>query len=177
VPRKILVALDGSDHSAKALELAAETARAQSASISIVHVVTDRALSADERRMVEIEHLAAGRADPELGRLLDHRGDAELVVPALMARVRETERIAREAIGRRLLDDARTTLTKLGATIGELVLEAGDPGARIVATADRLGVDQIVIGARGRGALTGLVLGSVSQKVVHLAHCPCTIVK
>jgi nucleotide-binding universal stress UspA family protein len=46
-----------------------------------------------------------------------------------------------------------------------------------VATADRLGVDHIVIGARGRGALTGLVLGSVSQKVVHLAHCPCTIVK
>jgi nucleotide-binding universal stress UspA family protein len=56
-------------------------------------------------------------------------------------------------------------------------LRIGEPAAKIVEEAARLGVDAIVIGSRGMGAVGSLVLGSVALKVVHEATVPVTIVK
>jgi nucleotide-binding universal stress UspA family protein len=47
----------------------------------------------------------------------------------------------------------------------------------IAAYAAEQGCDAIVMGARGMGAVVGLVMGSVAQKVVHLAGVPVTLVK
>ncbi|BAF59220.1 MAG: universal stress protein [Pelotomaculum sp.] len=59
----------------------------------------------------------------------------------------------------------------------EGVIKVGNPAQEIVNFAREGGFKQIVIGSRGLGSLKGIVLGSVSLKVVHLADCPVTVVK
>lgn len=53
----------------------------------------------------------------------------------------------------------------------------GAVAEEINAYATRYGCDAIVMGTRGMGVVAGLVLGSVAQRVVHLATVPVTLVK
>ena len=53
----------------------------------------------------------------------------------------------------------------------------GQAAQEIVRLAAERGVDCIVMGTRGMNALGGLLLGSVAQRVVHLASVPVMLVK
>ena len=57
------------------------------------------------------------------------------------------------------------------------IIKEGDPSQTIVETAEGLGVDHIVMGARGLGRVKGMLLGSVSQKVINMSKIPITIIK
>lgn len=59
----------------------------------------------------------------------------------------------------------------------EGVVKVGNPAQAVVDFAREEGSDQIVVGSRGLGSLKGIVLGSVSSKIVQLAGCPVTVVK
>jgi nucleotide-binding universal stress UspA family protein len=59
----------------------------------------------------------------------------------------------------------------------ERLIEDGPPGAAICDVAKDRGVDVIVVGSRGRGAIKRAVLGSVSTHVVHNAPCPVLVVR
>ncbi|MFC0523421.1 universal stress protein [Pontibacillus salicampi] len=53
----------------------------------------------------------------------------------------------------------------------------GEPGPELIRYANEEAYDVIVMGSRGLNALQEMVLGSVSHKVSHGAHCPVMIVK
>lgn len=42
----------------------------------------------------------------------------------------------------------------------------------IAERARELGADAIVVGTRGHGPVAGLLLGSVTQRLLHIAECP-----
>jgi nucleotide-binding universal stress UspA family protein len=71
---------------------------------------------------------------------------------------------------------ARPVLT--GVVFGyEFVTLDGDPTREICETARKGHFELIVMGNRGHGLFTELLLGSVSQKVVQHAHCPVLIIR
>ncbi|HSP29279.1 MAG TPA: universal stress protein, partial [Ilumatobacteraceae bacterium] len=76
----------------------------------------------------------------------------------------------------RTCDDLRALVREeLGAGADRVDVEAGrGPAAPVLLGAARAGADMLVVGARGLGGFTGLLLGSVSQQCVE--HSPCPIV-
>jgi nucleotide-binding universal stress UspA family protein len=59
----------------------------------------------------------------------------------------------------------------------ETHLVEGRPGEDIVRESEDLDADLIVIGSHGQGVLTDILLGSVSQYVVHHARVPVCVVR
>lgn len=55
--------------------------------------------------------------------------------------------------------------------------EVGPLAETIVAVADRMRCDEIVMGTRGRTALADLLIGSTVTRVVHLTKVPVLLVK
>jgi nucleotide-binding universal stress UspA family protein len=56
-------------------------------------------------------------------------------------------------------------------------ISVGDPAEVIAAYLKSEGCDRIVMGSRGLGAVSGLVLGSVATKVLHLTEVPITLIR
>lgn len=56
-------------------------------------------------------------------------------------------------------------------------IKLGDPAEVLAALADELGCDHIVMGTRGLSAISGIVLGSVTRKILHLTRIPVICIK
>ena len=73
----------------------------------------------------------------------------------------------------RVLERARKRALRIGAIAIKLQCGWGDPAEVIIDAVRREKATILVVGRRGRGRLSGLLLGSISQKVASLA--PCTV--
>src|SRR5262249_7221256 len=73
---------------------------------------------------------------------------------------------ARHAVIGEILEAAADRAKRAGVTDIQSLSDHGDPAATIIKTAEREAVDLIVIGKRGLGGLSSLLLGSVSKAVV-----------
>jgi len=76
----------------------------------------------------------------------------------------------------RALERTQAVFKDAGFEVETVVME-GDAGRDIPQFASKEGFDHIVMGSKGTGSLSGVVFGSVANKVLHLATCPVIIIK
>jgi nucleotide-binding universal stress UspA family protein len=155
--QNIIVPIDGSPHAQLALDLSTDLAARYDAQLVLVHV------AGGGGKLPEDLYKAASRELQE--------DDGASAQPDQAQEHRILERM-----GQMLLRAAQEKAEAKGVTRCETVIDFGDPGERIVEQARERSADLIVMGSRGHGELAGLVLGSVSHKVFHLAPCSCVTV-
>ncbi len=95
----------------------------------------------------------------------------ESFYPAAGADVSEVRDAAKQALEQTL----RESLPDTNALEVERRLVEGSPAGVLVN--ESRGADMLVVGSRGRGGFSELLLGSVSQQVAHHAACPVVIVR
>jgi len=78
--------------------------------------------------------------------------------------------------GESAIAPAREVLDAAGVKAENHVVQ-GEVAPTIVRMAEQLGCNQIVMGSHGRTGLTGILMGSVASKVMHLAKIPVTFIK
>ncbi len=78
--------------------------------------------------------------------------------------------------GKAALASARAMIEESGIKY-TMYLMVGPAARRITQYVKDTQCDHIVMGTRGLGAIKGLLLGSVTTKVIHLAPVPITLVK
>ena len=175
--KSILVATDGSAPARRAMDVACELALRFGAEVNVIHVLDPESRkAAGARAFARAENLAkAVPAEPE-----DSMRRHTRLPPEIYLREQEEAddpyRIMAE-IGERVLMEAATTAREHGVEHIHTFAESGRPADSIVALAERTQSDMIVIGSRGLSGLQGLLMGSVSRRVVERAPCTCVTVK
>jgi len=75
-----------------------------------------------------------------------------------------------------LVEPYRKLFQETGTSFIERILER--PAAKAICEVAKLEkLDMIVIGSRGRNKLEGLLLGSCTQRVLHMASCPVLVIR
>ncbi len=147
--KKILVVIDGSEQSDKALDFALDLARNYSAEIVLINVLSPS--------------------------LLSYVYNSRMFVPNVdYSKYLKQIRTPHEKLLSKALDKAKNFQETLKVS-KELV--EGRPAEKIVETAKKGMFDLIVVGSRGLSGFKEIFLGSVSVRVADKAHCPVLIVK
>jgi len=82
-----------------------------------------------------------------------------------------------EEVSRELLRKQSWRVKAAGGTVAGTHLRMGEVDLEIVALAEELQADLIVMGSRGLGGVRRALMGSVSDSVVRHAHCPVLVVR
>mgnify|MGYP000436062324 CR=1 FL=1 len=154
---KILIAYDGSEGSQKALTQAIELARYSKHAATVLAV-----------REPSITFQYSGNvpfSDPDLD-----TGDMDI------AHIRERLEAREREHWEGILNGAKELCVEAGLAC-ETLYEIGDPRTTILEVAKREDVDLLVMGSRGLGAVKRLLLGSVSEYVMHHATCSVLITR
>jgi len=144
----ILAATDGSESATRAVELAARLTKELSGRLRIIHIISEEDIPEDQLR--DYAHS-------------EHSTSAEVL----------------NVFSEDKLKIARQRAEALGVSDVEsasLLQVDSDVAASVIDCAQRSEADMIVLGKRGLGRLAGLLVGSVSQKVVSAATCAVLVV-
>ncbi len=134
----VLVAVDGSEHSHKAVAAAAELVKLSNGKLIVVHVR---------------EH------DRSRGQVWDLETDEE------------AQGVVKKAVEEAKKNGAANAEPKVIGALHGTVAKA------LVETASDHKAGAIVMGSRGLSDLTGLLLGSVAHKVIHLSDVPVMVAR
>lgn len=173
---RILIATDGSEHAKRATAIAGDIAAKYDAELTIVHVAPSWISLADIKSRVdkkkipnevvqEINHLKSvlqkSRSAP--GRQWD------TFIPAPVSAV--------QVLSNQIIGEAEETAKQKGVNAIVPVICVGRPAEEILEQANKIKPGMIVLGTRGLTSMRGVVLGSVSHKVIHAANCPVLTIK
>jgi nucleotide-binding universal stress UspA family protein len=175
--KRVLVALDGSDHAKRAMDLACEMAARFDAELIAMHVIPAKSISQAERRLADAEFQSEGAKDFNVMSGMGARSDTGLQSQRLAEQAAETQGRLRWALGNCLMSNAHARAKEKAVQKVRTITRAGDPAKEILSVAGEEHADIIIMGRRGMGGLAGLLIGSVSHKVSHLADCACLTVK
>ena len=164
---RIVVGVDASPGALRALSWAADEARLRLASLQVVHAYHAQALAAPlyfpSQEGLPGPAAAAGGRPPE-----------EEKIEALEQRTRFQEAVRRQAedLLEELLEEVGEAVE--GIDVQTSVVEDRSPAEALVELSDD--ADLLVVGSRGRGGFTTLLLGSVSHAAVLHALCPVVVI-
>ena len=147
--RNILVAVDGSENSDRALDFGLDLAEKFGAILRVLNVIESPAMGA-----VPLE-------------------PTNVSGESLVLFAKDLHRIHEEILSKAV---ARAKEVKPDFVISSRLRE-GEPALEVVAEAKDGGFDVVVVGHRGLGRVGELFLGTISEKVAHLAPCPVIIVR
>jgi len=148
--KRVLVAVDGSPTSRRALKLAVDLASHHKSKLLALHVIDERAIG--------IGLSASGYVAPAY---------VEGLIDAL------------RSAGRRILAKAQTSARAAGQPVQGLLIESLGQGVAhtILDEARKVRADLIVLGTHGRRGLARVVMGSDAETVVREARVPVLLVR
>ncbi|MEM2118705.1 MAG: universal stress protein [Candidatus Bathyarchaeia archaeon] len=152
---KILVPIDGSENSLKALEKATQIAKKFGGKITLLHVYS----AATQPLII-----------PEPTGLSSHV--IPIMTPTEISKIAEAAKQA----GNRILDDGENRVKAAEVEVEKMLVE-GHAVHEIVKIAKEGNYDLIILGARGISHIKEMFLGSVTDGVIHHATCPVLVIK
>jgi nucleotide-binding universal stress UspA family protein len=161
----IVVGVDDSPGSRKALAWAVAEARQRGTALTVVHVHKPGELNAP--LYFPTEHTEPG----------PFPGTTEEPSAAELATVLEAQEVLRQAGAARsgkLIDGLLGSVGTSGVEVRSMVVEDRHPADALVELSSE--ADLVVVGARGRGGFRGLLIGSVTHALVLHATCPVVVV-